>query len=188
MNLLTAILMSCLLLLPVTGFTEVTSDTHLIQLPYGGSRSPDEARTADLERAKREAKSKIKAEEELEEKRNTLVYKHKETGLMWARSSWNNRSRNVAGKEMNWNDAIRFIKNLNYGGYNDWRLPTKAELEFFFKNRKQINGDYTEGGNYWTSTPYGNTDNVYVVNVGYKETSPSDKTNKGNIWPVRGGH
>ncbi|MBI3353871.1 MAG: DUF1566 domain-containing protein [Nitrospirae bacterium] len=50
----------------------------------------------------------------------------KEAGLMWTRDA------NIAEKCMNWYDALKFIKQLNkqkYAGYNDWRLPTKEELQ-----------------------------------------------------------
>ncbi len=39
--------------------------------------------------------------------------------LMWARES---------DEEMNWNDAMGYVKNLRLGGYDDWRLPTLEEI------------------------------------------------------------
>jgi len=44
------------------------------------------------------------------------------TGLMWTRSD-------MAGKTINWIDADAYCRRLNLGGYNDWLLPTKKELE-----------------------------------------------------------
>lgn len=49
----------------------------------------------------------------------------KETGLVWMRDA------NISGTVC-WYDAIDFINQLNrhrYAGYNDWRLPTKEELQ-----------------------------------------------------------
>ncbi len=51
----------------------------------------------------------------------------------------------------NWKKAIQFCENLNYGDYNDWRLPTFKELEII---RKKV-GDIINPGsnfNYWSST------------------------------------
>ncbi len=42
------------------------------------------------------------------------------TNLMWPSKS---------SKPMNWNDAKKYAETFKGGGYNDWRLPTAAELE-----------------------------------------------------------
>jgi tetratricopeptide (TPR) repeat protein len=44
-----------LLLLPFTAFAEIQTITQTIKQPFGGSQSPDDARTAGIARAKREA-------------------------------------------------------------------------------------------------------------------------------------
>jgi tetratricopeptide (TPR) repeat protein len=44
-----------LLLLPLTALAEIKTITHTVQQPFGGSQSPDDARTAGIARAKREA-------------------------------------------------------------------------------------------------------------------------------------
>lgn len=43
------------LLLSVSAFAEIKTITHTVQQPFGGSQSPDDARTAGIARAKREA-------------------------------------------------------------------------------------------------------------------------------------
>ncbi|MGE3549623.1 MAG: hypothetical protein AB7I29_06965, partial [Geobacter sp.] len=43
------------LLLPLPSFAEIKVVTHTVQQPFGGSQSPDDARTAGIARAKREA-------------------------------------------------------------------------------------------------------------------------------------
>ena len=48
-------LCSILLLLPITALAEIKTITHTVQQPFGGSQSPDDARTAGIARAKREA-------------------------------------------------------------------------------------------------------------------------------------
>ena len=41
---------------------------------------------------------------------------------------------NKAPRAMNWNDAKNYCKNLNEGGYSDWRLPNIDELRTLIKN------------------------------------------------------
>jgi len=51
-------------------------------------------------------------------------------------------------KIMRWDDANNFNQDLN--GFNDWRLPTKDELNFLRKNKKAIGG-FAER-DYWSGT------------------------------------
>ena len=39
-----------------------------------------------------------------------------------------------ADKDMNWDDAVAYCKNLNEGGYSDWHLPTISELRTLIQN------------------------------------------------------
>ncbi len=43
---------------------------------------------------------------------------------------WSNKSPN----RMDWNDAIKYCKNLNEGGHSDWRLPNIDELRTLIQN------------------------------------------------------
>ena len=47
-----------------------------------------------------------------------------ETGLIWSGKS---------AEKMHWTDAIDYCKNINEGGYSDWRLPSIAVLETLVK-------------------------------------------------------
>ena len=51
-----------------------------------------------------------------------------------------------------WNSAKQLCDNYNEGGFSDWRLPTKAELQliYFLLHRRKIGG--FADGNYWSST------------------------------------
>ena len=45
--------------------------------------------------------------------------------------------------EMNWNDAVNYCKNLDEGGYKDWKLPNIDELRTLLQN---CPGTVTNGG------------------------------------------
>jgi tetratricopeptide (TPR) repeat protein len=44
------------------------------------------------------------------------------TGLIWARNA------NIAGRGMNWQEAMNYVQGLDVGGQRNWRLPNKDEL------------------------------------------------------------
>jgi hypothetical protein len=129
----------------------------------------------------------------MEEEREHLIYTDLRSGLMWTRNG------NIGGKQMNWNDAMDWTKNLNYGGYSDWRLPTKEEFEAFPNKEgwKQPSSDWlnlngfqsVQNDYYWSSTNYASeTDHAWLV---YKNSGIVNYAqNKGRlffVWPVRGG-
>jgi len=55
MKLLIAVALFASFLQPITSFAEIKTITHTVQQPVGGSQAPDDARTAGIARAKREA-------------------------------------------------------------------------------------------------------------------------------------
>jgi tetratricopeptide (TPR) repeat protein len=55
MNRLIIITLFAFLLLPLNALAEIKTVTHTLKQPFGGSQSPDDARTAGIARAKREA-------------------------------------------------------------------------------------------------------------------------------------
>lgn len=122
------------------------------------------------------------------------------SGLMWTRDA------NIADKRMDWFEALQWVRDLKFAGYDDWRLPTAKELEAFAKLGGENPGEYFEGigfrnmqskGSswYWTSTSYqffgGNVkqyERVYIVDMkkGYLQNDLAvDSAYK--IWPVRSG-
>ena len=44
------------------------------------------------------------------------------TGLMWMKAD--------SSKAMNWQEALKYAQDLEYGGYDDWRLPNAKELQY----------------------------------------------------------
>ena len=119
-----------------------------------------------------------------------LVLYDQATGLMWARNG------NIAGKQMNWDDAMKWVKKLAYGGYSDWRLPTKEELGSFSKQGGDkpsqwfnANGfNSVQSYYYWSgSTSADGTNGAYLVGMGNSFVYYGNKPNDGYVWPVRSG-
>ena len=60
---------------------------------------------------------------------------------------------------MTWSDAMNYASRLDAHGHQDWRLPTKAELNVLWENRDKggLKGTFSETGSvpagwYWSST------------------------------------
>lgn len=75
------------------------------------------------------------------------------TGLMWQQSD--------DGVGRNWEEALAYAEDLDYAGYNDWRLPNAKELQIivdYSRNDPAIDPIFDmvdEDGFYWTSTTHG---------------------------------
>lgn len=61
-----------------------------------------------------------------------------------------------APKPLKWKKAMGYAKNLEAHGHNDWRLPTKGELNVLFNSRTAIGGLKLSGSGpadwYWSGT------------------------------------
>jgi hypothetical protein len=49
-----------------------------------------------------------------------------------------------------WDGVVKWCADLKEGGYDDWRLPTRTELNYLYRDRKAI-GSFVNGY-YWSST------------------------------------
>jgi hypothetical protein len=117
---------------------------------------------------------------------------------------------------MDWNSAMLWAANLEYGGYNDWRLPsvgenpvigynaTGSEMGYLYYTPEPnglgnlagvdisnkgpfINLEY---GTYWTNTEYDlDPQNAWTFFFGYGAQSPDRKylTNNYYAWAVHDG-
>ena len=109
--------------------------------------------------------------------------------IAWAKDG------NIAGKEMDWNDALKWVKNLNYSGHNDWRLPTKNELTFLMEQSGKIppyrwlnaNGFINAQSDYYWSCNknIGSTNEAWSVNFFKGHVNPLNKSGRNYVWPVR---
>lgn len=82
--------------------------------------------------------------------------------------------------------AARYCSKLNYGGYTDWYLPNRYELNLMFINAASIPGLDRTGSYYWSSTEYGSTAawaQDFSVGSGYQ--SQGNKANQCLIRCVR---
>ena len=61
----------------------------------------------------------------------------------------------------NWADAVNTAKNYQGGGFTNWRLPDRGELDLLYQNRNVLGGFLNNG--YWSSTS-ADTYNSYFHN------------------------
>lgn len=126
-----------------------------------------------------------------------LVYTDQQSGLMWSRNG------NIIGQELTWENAINWAKHLKFGGYADWRLPTKEEFLAFRscvvspKDKGWIppykwfndNGfNNVQPWRYWSSTVCDKGINAWDVSMydfGYELSQKISRVRNDYAWPVR---
>lgn len=119
-----------------------------------------------------------------------------ETKLMWAICA------SIAGETMNWDNAHEYIMQLNtesYGGFGNWRLPSKNELDTLSDYAKscgvmlylgqffnKIGFNNVQPGYYWTSTIYASFAEFALIFDMYDgKVGSLHKSGNGYVWPVR---
>jgi len=85
----------------------------------------------------------------------------------------------------NWYDAEAMVNDAskhdsNGAKFNDWRLPTKDELNLIFLQKESIGG-FNLGMSYWSSTEY-DSGNAWYQNFVY---GGQDAINEGSTFGVR---
>jgi len=88
----------------------------------------------------------------------------------------------------NWYDAPILAQGYQGGGFSDWRLPSKGELELMYKNLKQKGMGNFSDTFYWSSSEYVNN-NAWGFNfrTGFDDTNNTNggKKSQGSIRAVR---
>lgn len=54
--------------------------------------------------------------------------------------------------EMTWDETFDYAKKLRTGGFSDWRVPTKEELEIIYKIKDRCGIEDTDW--FWSSSTY----------------------------------
>jgi len=120
-------------------------------------------------------------------KNEHLIYTDQQTGLMWPRDG------NTCAGFMKWDVATTWVvKDLNYAGYNDWRLPSRDELESFAKRGGNRPSEWfnsngfknVQACRYWTGTVY--LSSAWRVDMLNGELGQGHRRmNSYYVWPVR---
>ena len=91
-----------------------------------------------------------------------------DTGLTWM-------SKDLSASEMNWKRAMQEGRNSSYAGFDDWRVPTIAELETLRDlNRSEPAANPELGLKprfYWSSTPLVSSPGVCAWGVSFNSGS-----------------
>jgi len=123
---------------------------------------------------------------------------HKITGLMWMRcglgQEWNGKTCQGEAAIYPWDNGLRLAAEVEFAGYNDWRLPNKNELESIVENScfaPAINTEIfpaTPPAYFWTSSPYAAvSEGAWSVDFGYGTVNASVKPGSIHIRLVRDG-
>jgi hypothetical protein len=99
--------------------------------------------------------------------RKNDTFRDSQSKLTWALLD----SQMSTGECMTYNDAIRHIKAMKLGGYNDWRLPTAKELMTLFKGPAPFPGSYSEW--YWSSDNYKQYSGEWIIRVDVVKPGPT---------------
>jgi len=85
-----------------------------------------------------------------------------------------------------WYVAVTTANDYRGGGYSDWRLPNRSELDLIYKNLKKNNlGGFSES-DYWSSESYSSTSSTaWYFDFYYQVERTRDKTNTAGVRAVR---
>jgi hypothetical protein len=65
-----------------------------------------------------------------------------------------------------WNNAVTTARNYKGGGFNDWHLPDRGELDLMYKNLKKNSLGGLSNKEYWSSTDTDYSNRAYYQNFG----------------------
>lgn len=113
------------------------------------------------------------------------VVKDNATNLMWQKSD--------SGAEMQWDEALLYCEDLDYAGFDDWRLPDVQELRSIVKYDiydPAIDTSVFDGGSsyYWTSTTSAHiNDSAWFVYFDFGHDGRGGKSDVNYVRCVRSG-
>jgi hypothetical protein len=121
-------------------------------------------------------KSTVKARQNIQQKGTSEIIAKIEAEAVQDKNNHLLWQKNIQNSFLTWTEAQEYCKNLNLGGYPDWRLPTKAELEGLVDKRytPSINPLFgtlpdKDAPYFWSGTPF-NAAEVYLVS--FKDGNP----------------
>lgn len=104
------------------------------------------------------------------------------TGLQWQDSF------DAQHKDTVWRDADKFCKALVLDGFDDWRLPTRAELRSLVSavQANKVSLKHAVINGYWTSEAYEEDPiNVWAVYTGNGHAYDADRCDEAHVRCVR---
>ncbi len=131
---------------------------------------------------------------------STETYLHNTTGLRWLKCTIGLNGENCTTgimTSMTWEESITTCENLDFAGYNDWRLPNIREMYsttiHYYNDRPRVDGTAfpnTANGSgdfYWSSTSLADGDpNAWVIKTRTGECQFMPKDSDGFVRCVRG--
>jgi hypothetical protein len=114
----------------------------------------------DKEQKQREQAAQERQEREQTERERAaqaeaagLVWADLATGLMW--------TRNDNGSAVNWHQATDYCRNLQLGGYSNWRLPTIDELRRIYDANVKVGNFHVKGNLQLSGWEWSNSQGEY---------------------------
>jgi hypothetical protein len=118
------------------------------------------------------------------------------TGLMWTKNAGQGTPPDYYGTTKSWDDAVDHCNSLEVGGYEDWRLPNRFEMESLIdpsvydglSEGHPFTDVHTGGSYYWTSTTTAsNTNEAWIAQFASSlHFLAEEKHWDYFVWPVRG--
>jgi hypothetical protein len=96
----------------------------------------------------------------------------------------NNNTKAIVTKQGGGVYAAKLCSDLELGGYRDWFLPSKEELNKLYLNQILIGGGFSNGS-YWSSSETSSSDAIDQEFDTGRYTGPHPKTNTYNVRAIR---
>ena len=93
----------------------------------------------------------------------------------------------AAEREGVWRDADKYCKSLELGGFYDWRLPTRKELQWLLEAQTvgRVELEHSVTSTYWNSEVCRIPINAWALYWGNGYTSEADKCDDAHVRCVR---